>query len=67
MQILNFTCKNQILTAECPGRLVVAESRQHVYAHFDLDAEWNGLSVTAIFTNDFGSKSYARPLAAGPV
>ena len=67
MQILNFSCKNQILTAECPGRLVVAESRKHVYAQFDLDAEWNGLSVTAIFTNDFGSKSYARPLTTEPV
>lgn len=67
MQILNFSCKNQILTAECPGRLVVAESRKHVYAQFELDSEWNGLSVTAIFTNDFGSKSYARPLTTGPV
>ena len=67
MQILNFSCKNQILTAECPGRLVVAESRKHVYAQFELDSEWNGLSVTAIFTNDFGSKSYARPLTTEPV
>ena len=67
MQILNFSCKNQILTAECPGRIVVAESRKHVYAQFELDSEWNGLSVTAIFTNDFGSKSYARPLTTEPV
>lgn len=67
MQILNFVCKNQILTAECPGRLVIAKSRGHVYAQFDLDEEWNDLNVTAIFTNDFGSQSYAKPLTIGPV
>lgn len=67
MQILNFSCKNQILTAECPGRLVVAESRKHIYAQFELDSEWNGLSVTAIFTNDFESKSYAMQLTTGRV
>lgn len=67
MQILKFTCKEQILTAECPGRLVIAESRQHVFAQFELDSEWDGLTVTAIFSNDFGPKGYAVTLTGGPV
>lgn len=67
MQILKFTCKEQILTAECPGRLVIAESRQHVFARFELDSEWDGLTVTAIFSNDFGPKGYAVTLTGGPV
>lgn len=67
MQILNFSCKNQILTTECPGRLVVAESRKHVYAQFELDSEWDGLNVTAIFAHDFGPKPYAVQLTAEPV
>lgn len=67
MQILKFTCKEQILTAECPGRLVIAESRQHVFAQFELDSEWDGLAVTAIFSNDFGPKGYAMQLTGSPV
>lgn len=67
MQILNFICKNQVLTAECPGQLVVAESRQHVYAQFALDDKWAGLNVTAIFSNDFGSKDYSVQLTGNPV
>lgn len=67
MQILNFACNNQILTAECPGQLVIAKSRGHVFAQFDLDDEWNGLSVTAIFTNDFGSASYEKQLTTRSV
>lgn len=67
MQILNFTCKEQILTAECPDRLVIAKSRKHIYAQFELDAEWKNLSVTAIFSNDFVNKSYAKTLTTGPV
>lgn len=67
MQTLKFTCNEQILTAECPGRLVIAESRQHVFAQFALDNEWDGLAVTAIFSNDFGPKGYAVPLTGEPV
>lgn len=67
MQILKFQCKNQVLTLECPGRLVVAESRQHVYAEFALDAEWDGLHVTAIFAHDFGPDPYAVQLTSEPV
>ena len=62
MQVLNFICKKQILTVECSGQPVIARSRGHIYAQFNLDDEWNGLSVTAIFTNDFGSASYERQL-----
>lgn len=52
MQI-NFSVKQQIITAECPGRLVIAGSRGHVYAQFSLDEEWDGLTVTALFSNDY--------------
>lgn len=49
--ILKFSCQNQVLTMECPGRLIVADSKQQVYANFTLDDEWNGLTVVAIFSN----------------
>ena len=62
MQILNFTCNNQILTATCPGRLVVASSKKHVYAQFALDSEWDGLSVTVLFRNEFVSETYKKQL-----
>lgn len=52
MQI-NFSVKQQIITAECPGRLVIAGSKGHVYAKFSLDEEWDGLTVTALFSNDY--------------
>lgn len=54
--ILNFNVKAQTLTAACPGRLVVAGSRKHVYAKFSLDEEWDGLTVTAIFSNDYAAE-----------
>lgn len=53
MQILNFTVKQQALLVDCPGRPVVAESRKHVYAAFQMDDEWDGLAVTAFFSNDY--------------
>lgn len=67
MQILNFTCKEQILTAECPSRLVIAKSKQHVFAQFALDEEWDGLSVTVVFRNDFVKQPYKKPLTAEPM
>lgn len=62
MQTLKFTCNEQILAAECPGRLVIADTKQHVFAQFALDSEWDGLSVTAVFSNDFGPGSVSVPL-----
>lgn len=53
--VLQFHVNKQIITAECPGRLVVADSRDVVKAQFVLDAEWDGLAVTALFANDFVS------------
>ena len=49
---LNFSVKDQILTIECPGRLVISDSREHVFAKFSMDAEWDGLAVTAFFDNE---------------
>lgn len=51
MPTLNFSCQKQVLTMDCPDRLVVADSRKQVYANFFLDDEWNGLTVVAIFSN----------------
>ncbi len=65
--VLNFSCQKQVLTMECPGRLVVADSKQQVYANFSLDEEWDGLTVTAIFTNAWGTASYKKLLGAEPV
>ena len=67
MQVLNFSVSNQILTAACPGRLVVAQARGHLFAQFALDQEWDGLSVTAVFSNDFARQSYQRILTSDPV
>ena len=67
MQILSFTVSNQIVTAGCPGRLVIANSKQHVYAQFALDQEWDGLAVTAIFANEFVPQRYKRILTGEPV
>lgn len=67
MQVLNFSVSNQILTAACPGRLVVAQTRGHLFAQFALDQEWDGLSVTAVFSNDFARQSYQRILTSDPV
>lgn len=66
MQVLTFICANQILTAACPGVLVVENSRRHVFAEFQLDKAWDGLSVTAVFTHDFRG-SYERVLNGTPV
>lgn len=67
MQILDFSVSNQILSAACPGRLVVAQTRGHLFARFSLDHEWDGLSVTAVFSNDFIRQPYQRTLTAEPV
>lgn len=67
MQVLNFSVSNQILTAACPGRLVVSHTRGHLFAQFALDQEWDGLSVTAVFSNDFSRQSYQRILTSDPV
>lgn len=67
MQTLNFFICDQVIEAQCPGRLVVAQTRGHLFAQFALDQEWEGLNVTAVFSNDFARKSYQRILTADPV
>lgn len=62
MQILNFKVSNQVITASCPGRIVVAGSRGQVYAQFALDAEWDGLGVVALFSNDFYNSGEPVPV-----
>ena len=52
MQVLRFTVCGQNICTESPDRLVVEGSRRYVYADFSLDAEWDGLTVYALFEND---------------
>ncbi len=67
MQLLKFTVRDQVIHYSPCARVVVAESRGHVFASFDLDEEWAGLDVTAIFENDRISELFPVQLNANPV
>ena len=49
MHILIFSIKKQIITWTNPCRVVVENSKGHLYARFDVDSEWDGLNKTAVF------------------
>lgn len=67
MQLLNFNIKNQIIQRCCSERIVVAKSSGHVYAAFELDEDWDGLDVTAIFENERQDGLYSVPVGKDPV
>lgn len=59
MQIINLTVANQTITQDDIDRVVVAGAKDLVYAQFALDAEWSGLTVVALFSNDFYNNGQA--------
>lgn len=67
MQLLKFTVNKQIIRWVNSDQCVIAESRGHVYAAFELDAEWDGLNVTATFENEFSPDTYSVQVGADPV
>lgn len=52
MQTFKFIVKEQIIYMECMDRIVIEGSRSHVNSSFELDTEWDGLTVMALFEND---------------
>lgn len=67
MQLLKFTVNRQIIRCCSCDRIVVSGSRGHVYAAFELDEDWDGLDVTAIFENDRLQKLFPVPVGEDPV
>lgn len=66
-QILEFAVREQQIYRVTPcSRPVVAESKQHVYASFYLDDEWDNMTVTAVFSND-NTEPYEKIITADPV
>lgn len=52
MQLVEYTIQNQSITQACVKRDTVAGSDGFVYARFDFDQEWDGLTITVFFEND---------------
>lgn len=67
MQLLRFTVRDQVIHYSPCARVVVAESRGHVFASFDLDDEWAGLGIIATFTNDYAANSISVPLSGDQI
>ena len=52
MQLIEYTVRNQSIAQACVKRDTVAGSDGFVFARFDFDQEWDGLTITVFFEND---------------
>lgn len=59
MQLLKFSVRKQVVRLLNYEPIVVAKSKGHVFATFDLDEDWSDLSVTVIFENKNHREKYA--------